>query len=82
MPRIRCHYLDCNFYDDGYCSAAAVEVDPNEGCMTYSPSSDAALDDDWSDEADIEEWDDIGEEEEDAELEDDDLWIDDEDDEF
>ena len=38
MPRIKCHYLDCVFLDEGYCSAAAVEVDPDAGCTTYSPS--------------------------------------------
>ena len=37
MPRIRCFYLDCNFLDDGVCSAAAVQIDPDEGCLTYSP---------------------------------------------
>ncbi len=30
MPKIRCHYLDCAFLDEGYCSAAAVEVDPDK----------------------------------------------------
>jgi len=44
MPRIRCHYLDCGFLDDGYCSAAAVEIDPDAGCMTYYPSSDTVAD--------------------------------------
>jgi len=38
MPRIKCHYVDCVFLDDGYCSAAAVEIDPDTGCATYSPS--------------------------------------------
>ena len=27
MARIRCHYADCVFLDEGYCSAAAVEID-------------------------------------------------------
>ncbi len=26
MPRIRCHYLDCVFLDEGYCGAAAIEA--------------------------------------------------------
>ena len=39
MPRIRCHYLDCVFLDEGYCSAALVEVDPDTGCNTYSPNA-------------------------------------------
>lgn len=71
MPRIRCHYMDCIFIDEGYCSAAAVELDPDTGCATYAPSEDA-LDDDW-DEDEIEEWEDDTEE-------DDDLWLDDDDD--
>jgi len=29
MPRIKCHYIDCVFVDEGYCSAAAVEFDPD-----------------------------------------------------
>jgi len=72
MPRIRCHYMDCIFIDEGYCSAAAVEIDPDTGCATYSPSEDSLSDDAWEDE-ELEEW-----EEEEAE-EDDDLWLDDED---
>ena len=71
MPRIRCHYLDCIFLDEGYCSAAAVEIDPDTGCATYSPSEDA-VDEDWEEEEDLEEWEDEGEE-------DDELWLDDDD---
>ena len=50
MPRIKCHYADCVFLDEGYCSAAAVEIDPDTGCATYSPSEDAALADEWEEE--------------------------------
>ncbi|MGD8402960.1 MAG: hypothetical protein PVJ21_04830 [Anaerolineales bacterium] len=72
MPRIRCHYMDCIFIDEGYCSAAAVEIDPDTGCATYSPSEDAIDDEDWDDD-ELDEW------ETDSE-EDDDLWLDDDDD--
>jgi hypothetical protein len=72
MPRIRCHYMDCIFIDEGFCSAAAVEIDPDTGCATYSPSEDAIIDDDWEEEEDLEEWE--------TEGEDDDLWVDDDDD--
>jgi hypothetical protein len=72
MPRIKCHYADCVFLDEGYCSAAAVEIDPDSGCNTYSPSDDA-VEEEWDDEEELE-WDD--EEEEDDE----DLWDEDEDD--
>jgi hypothetical protein len=73
MPRIRCHYMDCIFLDEGYCSAAAVEIDPDTGCATYSPSEDAADDDEWEEE-ELEDW------EEDSGEEDDDLWLEDDDD--
>ena len=68
MPRIKCHYVDCVFLDEGYCSAAAVEVDPDTGCVTYSPADGAAAatDDEW-DEDEEGEW-----EEEDGDEEDDD----------
>lgn len=72
MPRIRCHYLDCVFLDDGFCSAAAVEFDPDNGCLTFSPSTDVVDEEDWEeeDEEKIEEWDDLEEED------DEDLWVD------
>ncbi len=72
MPRIRCHYLDCVFVDEGYCSAAAVEVDPDTGCATYSPTENA--EEEWEEEEEeLDEW-----EDEDAE-EEEELWEDDED---
>jgi hypothetical protein len=76
MPRIRCHYADCVFIDDGYCSAAAVEIDPDTGCATYSPNEEAAASEDQWDEEE-EEW-----EEEETEEEDDELWLDEEEDEY
>ena len=77
MPRIRCHYTDCIFLDDGYCSAAAVEIDPDTGCATYSPGDGAVAEDEWDEEEDLQEW-----EDEDAEDEDDNLWADEEEDEI
>ncbi len=71
MPRIRCHYMDCVFLDDGYCSAAAVELDPDTGCATYSPSEEAK-NEEWEEEEELEEW-------EDEEEEEDELWEEDED---
>jgi len=75
MPRIRCHYLDCVLLDDGYCGAAAIELDPDTGCMTYKRSDDLGVEDEWEEEEeeDAEEWEDI-----DLDEEDDELWIDDE----
>ncbi|WKZ34661.1 MAG: hypothetical protein QY332_13655 [Anaerolineales bacterium] len=37
MPRIKCHYIDCVFVDEGYCSAAAVELDPDSGVRDLFP---------------------------------------------
>jgi hypothetical protein len=74
MPRIKCHYVDCVFLDDGYCSAAAVEIDPDSGCATFSPSDTAAGE--WEEEEETE-W-----EDEESEEGEDDLWEDDEEDEF
>ena len=72
MPRIHCHYIDCLFLDGKYCSAAAIELDPDTGCKTYRPLDDIDLED-WDDQDAIDDW---------AEIEDDDddLWLDDDDD--
>jgi hypothetical protein len=70
MPRIKCHYVDCVFIDEGICSAAAVELDPDEGCKTFSPAE-TAEDDEWDEEEDLEEWDD--------DETDDDEWLEEED---
>jgi hypothetical protein len=73
MPRIRCHYIDCVFLDDGYCGAAAIEVDPDVGCMTYSRADDLDVDEDWEEEEEeAEDWDELETEDE----EDDELWLD------
>ena len=74
MPRIRCHYVDCVFLDDGYCTAAAIEDDPDQGCMTYSRANGVEEEEEWEEEEEeLEEWEEIDEEEEDEEL-----WLDDE----
>lgn len=80
MPRIRCHYDDCVFLEDGYCGAAAVEIDPDSGCMTYRRVEDDK-EDDW-DEDDFE--DEFEDEEtlyEDEDEDDDDPWDEDDEDE-
>lgn len=71
MPRIRCHYPDCVFLDEGYCGAAAVELDPDVGCQTYSRVEDADVEEDWEEEEELDDW-------EDADLDDDEeeLWLD------
>ena len=74
MPRIRCHYTDCVFLDEGFCSAAAVEIDPDTGCATYSPTGGTVTGDDPEEELD--EW------EDDLDEEDEEGWLDEEEDEF
>jgi len=69
MPRIRCHFNDCVFLDEGYCSAAAVEIDPDNGCTTHTPSESVITEEDWDEVEDLEDWEDNLE---------DDLWDDEE----
>ena len=74
MPRIRCHYDDCVFLEEGHCSAAAIELEPDSGCLTYSQSEEAEAEDEFEDE-----FDDEFEEEEEEDLyedEDEDDWDD------
>lgn len=47
MPRIRCHYIDCVFLEEGYCGAAAVELDPVDGCLTYTRSDEEPATEEW-----------------------------------
>lgn len=73
MARIRCHYAECVFLDEGYCSAAAIELDPDTGCATYSPTEESAKDG-WQEDEALDEW-----EEDDGEDEEEDSWEEDED---
>jgi hypothetical protein len=79
MPRIRCHYLDCVFLDDGYCSAAAVEIDPDAGCTTFSPTTESSAEDTWEEEEEegLEEWEELETEEEEE-----DAWVDEDEEDF
>ena len=69
MARIRCHYMDCVFLEDNLCGASTVEIDPDEGCLTFTRIGDVPEDVDWEEEELGEVWD-----------EDDDLYYDDDDD--
>lgn len=59
MPRIRCHYIDCNFLDNAYCTALTVELDPELGCATYVPLGEAdVLAEEWEEDEDsYDDWD-------------------------
>jgi hypothetical protein len=60
------------FLDDGYCGAAAIEVDPDVGCMTYSRADDLDAEEEWEDEEEeMDEWDELDVDDEDGEL-----WLD------
>lgn len=76
-PRVRCHYNDCEFLDERYCSAAAIEINPDNGCLTYRPTEDISTVAGWDDDESLDDWEEITDEDED------DLWVslDDEDDE-
>jgi hypothetical protein len=74
MPRIRCHYNECVFVDNGYCGAAAVELDPETGCATFAPNEDAASKDENLEEEEQEEL-----EGEEIDEEEDDTWEEDKD---
>ena len=74
MPRIRCHYEDCVFLEDGYCGAAAIELEPENGCLTYTrvdEAEDGKATEEWEeedfDEEGDEEGDDYYDDEEDEE---------------
>lgn len=57
MARIRCHYADCVFLDDGFCSAGAVEIDPESGCLTYRSIGEVGEDEELFEDELLDEWD-------------------------
>jgi hypothetical protein len=59
--------------DDGLCTAASIEIDPDEGCRTYAQASALIPDDEWDEQVSEmeEDWDELGFEED----EDDDFWL-------
>lgn len=75
MARIRCKYLECEFLDDNYCSAALVELDSNHGCLTFTPSSKKPVEDMIDTVDDMDDWYKNDNDEEDLDVED---WIEDE----
>ena len=61
MARILCKYRGCTFLDGGVCSAIKIELDPDEGCLTFTQLGDPFDDDYWDDNEDLDgydEWDD------------------------
>jgi hypothetical protein len=78
MPRIRCRYMDCIFLEENFCGAAAVEFDPDAGCLTYSQNADAVAEDEVEEEEFDEDWEDEEEGFEVEEEEEDESWDEDE----
>jgi hypothetical protein len=70
--------VDCVFLENGYCGAAAVEIDPDEGCLTYSHIDEVPADEEWEEEEVEEVWEDDEEELYTEEEDEDDLWLEDE----
>jgi hypothetical protein len=66
MAKIRCHYDDCAFLDEGYCSAALIELDPDKGCLTYVANAEVDNEETWEEEPeeDTGKWEDFEEDEE------------------
>jgi len=61
MARVRCKYTGCTFLDAGICSATTIELDPDEGCLSFSQQGDPFDDDDWNEDEDLDgydEWED------------------------
>lgn len=52
MPRIRCLYEDCVFLSKGFCIATSIEIDPEDGCLTYTEDSNDLISNALMDEAD------------------------------
>ena len=40
MPIVRCRMTDCVNWDEGYCSAARINIDDEGVCLTYSTLDD------------------------------------------
>jgi len=79
MPRIRCRYEDCVFLEEGYCGAAAIELEPDTGCLTYSRVDESqSAEDEWEEDEFDEEEEELYDEEEDEDLWDEDDEDDDE----
>jgi hypothetical protein len=81
MPRIRCHYDDCVFLEEGFCGAASVEIDPDSGCLTFQRDAVEEADDERESDWEEDDFEDETEDEEELyEDDDEDLWDEDDDD--
>jgi len=55
MTQVRCRQVECIYWEDGFCTAGEIELDPELGCLTMEGIEDIALDEeDWEDEGEWE----------------------------
>ncbi len=59
MPRIRCLYEDCAFLSKGFCIASRIELDPEDGCLTYTEESNEFISNVFIDEEEDDDFDDF-----------------------
>lgn len=59
MPKIRCLYEECIFLSKGFCTATSIELDPEDGCLTYSEDPEDLADFDAEDFIDMDDDDDL-----------------------
>jgi hypothetical protein len=50
--------MDCIFLEESFCGAAAIELDPDAGCLTYSQTEKAEAEEEWEEEEFDEDWED------------------------
>lgn len=53
VPPIRCHYPDCIYLDEGFCGAVTIELEPDDGCLTYERSEETLGEDSWDEEEEL-----------------------------
>ena len=59
MPRVKCPAASCIYWDDGYCAAEEIELEPEAlSCITFEELGDIELEEDELelDEEDLEEY--------------------------
>jgi hypothetical protein len=84
MPKVRCPQRRCVFWEDDYCAAEEIELDPEQlSCLNMEEMEDEIVDNEeiWEEEEDLLEEEDEWSDEEEEEEEDEDEWPEDEEDE-
>jgi len=77
MTRIRCRADHCVLWQDDYCTSAAIEYDPDQGCLAFEERDEEEefyVEGEWEGEEEFEEDEDSYDEEEEDEFEDEEDW--------